>query len=360
MLGGLNGRVVVRVRVDVVDDLPAVSGLDELDAGDLDAEVGQQRLEAADQRRCGRDLLTKGELGSRLDVGSSPGAGNRAGIGRAEFERSARDVDAHRIVETSADELRAGDERLSRLHILLDEGDAVDRRIRSTGRELSGDRLELGMGVETTYTEALAALIVLRDERGSEAGSGLDERLRSERGRSARRVETVTGQLAMLTDLAHLELVDPSTVDDPTARRSQPVKDGAAVLLHLRIGSGVRRCRQPRPEHSGRRLGGQVDQGLGQQPFDVCDAEAVERLGERGDPFRIVVDDVDRRITGGRQGMRTHREPSLWGADADCGSIGGSAQQSYALAWTPSPRQCGGVDSGHGYRKAARCRARRS
>ena len=72
------------------------------------------------------------------------------------------------------------------------------------------------------------------------------------------------------------------------------------------------------------------------------DTEAVERLRERDDPFRIVMDDVDRRIDDGGQSMRTHREPSLEGegdATANGRSIDGSAQQSYALAEMPPAGQ---------------------
>ena len=97
------------------------------------------------------------------------------------------------------------------------------------------------MGVEATHAEALSALIVLRDERGSEAASGLDERLWSECGCGARHVEAAAGQLAMLTDLAHFELIDPATVDDAAAGGGEPVEDRAPVLLDVRIGSGVRR-----------------------------------------------------------------------------------------------------------------------
>src|SRR5699024_7343945 len=171
----------------------------------------------------GGDLLTPGERG--CGIGSGLCAWDLAGIGRAQFEGAVGDVDADRIVEAAADELGAGDERPGRLHVLLDEADAVDRFVRTAGAEVIGCGLELGMGVEATHTQALAALIVLGDERRSEVPSRLDQRSAAERRRSPRRVEAVPGQRTVLPDLADLEFEDPATVDDATPGRGERGED---------------------------------------------------------------------------------------------------------------------------------------
>src|SRR5699024_10334625 len=215
--------------------------VDELDTGDGDPQTVQQLLEVADERGRGGDLLTPAERG--CGTGSGLGAWDLAGIGRAQLEGAVGDVDADRIVEAAADELGAGDEWLGRLHVLLDEADAVDRFVRPAGREVLGRGLELGMGVEATHTEALAALIVLGDERRSEVPGRLDQRPAAERRRSPLHVEAVPGQRTVLTDLAHLEFEDPTTVDDTTSGCGEPVEDRPAEVLHMRVRARVRRGR---------------------------------------------------------------------------------------------------------------------
>src|SRR5699024_12247350 len=104
----------------------AADRLEEDEPGDGDPQIVQQPLEVADERGRGADLLAPGEWGG-CGTGSGLGAWDLAGTGRAQFEGAVGDVDADRIVEAAADEFGAGDEWLGRLHVLLDEADAVDR-----------------------------------------------------------------------------------------------------------------------------------------------------------------------------------------------------------------------------------------
>jgi hypothetical protein len=173
-------------------------------------------------------------------------------------------------------------------------------------------------GSRSDAHRGLAALIVLGDERRREVPSRLDQRSAAERRRSPRRVEAVPGQRTVLTDLADLEFEDPATVDDATPCRGEPVEDRSAVVGHMRVRARVRRGRQARPEEPGRGRGREVDPRLGQQPFDMTHAEAVEGVREWGDPVGIVMDDVDRRFIDGGQDVRTHCEPSLVGYRCGC------------------------------------------
>src|SRR2546421_407871 len=77
----LHRGVVVGVRVDVVGAQPAVGGLDELEAGDLDAKRGRESAVAFDDRVV--EVLAQREKLAAVDG---------AGVGRAEFETAAGHV----------------------------------------------------------------------------------------------------------------------------------------------------------------------------------------------------------------------------------------------------------------------------
>src|SRR6185437_8868231 len=88
---------------------------------------------------------------------------DRAGVGRAELEAAEFGVGGDRVDELAADDLGPGDARLGGAQVLLEQRDAVHRRL-EFGRIYIG--VEVLVALEQPDAEPLAALVVLADERG--------------------------------------------------------------------------------------------------------------------------------------------------------------------------------------------------
>ena len=116
--------------------MPSASA-DELDAGDADGVGGEKSLVAALQSRV--DVVDDRELGAGLVAGRAESIADGADIGRAQLEAVAG-VDLDRVHEMAADELGAGDQRDRGADVLLQQMQAVDRRLVIRAVEIIGER----------------------------------------------------------------------------------------------------------------------------------------------------------------------------------------------------------------------------
>jgi len=82
-----------------------------------------------------------------------------AGIGGTQF-KALRGIDTHRVEKTTADELDTRDERLRRLNVALNKGDAVDRFFELRTTKMLGERRGRKKKADA---ESLAAAVVLQD-----------------------------------------------------------------------------------------------------------------------------------------------------------------------------------------------------
>src|SRR3546814_18320778 len=82
-------------------------------------------------------------------------------IGRAKFETKRR-VDTYGIKKPAADEFDACDERLRGLDVLLNQGNAIDRRFECLNVDVCFKGL---YAVDKVYAQAFARATVLGDER---------------------------------------------------------------------------------------------------------------------------------------------------------------------------------------------------
>ena len=215
-------------------------------------------------------------------------------------------------MEAAADERRTRDERLRWADVLLGQRDPVVGGVVAAGRELVGDRVELRVAVEPPYPQTLAALVVLRDEGRIERAHSVGQPRRAQRRDGPGHGEAARLQPAVLQDLGHLQLVHVRTVENCATGGLEPREQRAPVLLHVRVGPGVRRRGQAGPVEALRRLLRQVDGRVGQEPLDDLDAAGLQCRGERWDPLGVVMDDVDRQWRrGGSRGRRRNHVRGL-------------------------------------------------
>ncbi|MFC5126418.1 hypothetical protein ACFPRL_24690 [Pseudoclavibacter helvolus] len=240
----LDVGVVVGVRVDVVDDLAAVLGLDELDAGDLEADVVREGHEALHEivvaaltKREDRGTWLRRQLRAWRDHGAAGVWVDRARVRRAELEAAVDGVCRDRVDVLAAHDLDASDEPASGPQVLLQEGDAVERFLELGGVQVA---LELGEVVETAHTEALSALVVLRDERRRELARRIPQSLLADDGERARGVDARLAKQRQLIDLADLELDGAAAVDGAATRGLDPVEHRPRVVLRQRVVARVR------------------------------------------------------------------------------------------------------------------------
>ena len=123
---GFGIGIVVGVGIDIIC-IESVDYIgDELDTGDLDAILSKECLVAVLQT--GIDVVNDRKLRARLISGRAERVADRAIIGRAQFKPLAC-VDLDGIHELAPDELGASDHRGRRLYILLQQMQAIDRRV---------------------------------------------------------------------------------------------------------------------------------------------------------------------------------------------------------------------------------------
>ncbi len=101
--------------------------------------------------------------------------------------------------------------------------------------------LEGLVAVEPLHTEALAALVVLGEQRQPQSASLFHATLAADHGDRARHVEAGGAQSGVLVDLAHLELKHAASVDHTAAVAFQPGEQRAGVLLGAHVPAGVAR-----------------------------------------------------------------------------------------------------------------------
>ncbi|XNN87470.1 hypothetical protein ACL00T_14115 [Curtobacterium flaccumfaciens] len=209
------------------------------------------------------------------------------------LEAAGARVHADGVDELAADELDARDEGLAGRQVLLQQGDAVDRGLELGAVDVG---VELGERVEPPHAQALAALVVLRDERHvlpvGEGAGGVLERRRAEHGGGAGHVEPGLLQETVLGDLRHLELEHVAAAHDLAAGALEPAEDRPGVLLAVLVAAGVGARGHAAPVDAGCRLGREVDLPLGQQDLLDRDTLGLEGGGERREPLGVLVDDV--------------------------------------------------------------------
>ena len=279
----LDVGVVVRRGVDVVGHEPAIGGLDELKAGDADALARGKLQVAVDYRTA--EAVPKPEqarLRGALTV-------DRAGISRAQPETTARRIGGDGIDELVTYDLHSGYLRLGSDQVLLQQGDAVDRRLVPRSSQVV---VEVLMSREHLHAQALAALIVLADEGNGDPPCRGRQPARASNGNRPRHVESRRPQGGELLDFAHLQVEDPAPVDDAAAVRLKPCQDAARLVLGERVSAGMRGRAHPGPEDAVRRRLADVDGRLTEQPLLVRQAGAVERRRKRRVPLGVLVDHV--------------------------------------------------------------------
>jgi hypothetical protein len=171
--------------------------------------------------------------------------------------------------------------RLRREQVLLQQGDAVDRRLVAGRRQVG---VELAHGCEQPHAQALPALVVLADERDGQLPCRGPSRAAGH-GQRPRHVEPGRAQRRQLIHLAHLQLKHPSAVDHAPAMASSQQSMPRARSLANGWPAGVRGSAHPRPEHPVRRVPRQGRwHAVAEQPLLVRHAGGVERRPERRIP----------------------------------------------------------------------------
>src|SRR5438093_240445 len=157
-------------------------------------------------------------------------------IGRAQFEAQRR-VDFDRIEVVAADEFDAGDHRLGRANVFLNERDAIDGVFESVAGEVRCERID---ALEEFDAQPLAGAVVLGDERRAHAAGGRDHGIAPDRGDGARGADAVVGERCVLRDLAHFELECAAVVDDAPPVSLQPGEDAGSQFGSVTVTARVR------------------------------------------------------------------------------------------------------------------------
>ena len=147
---------------------------------------------------------------------------------------------------------------------------------------------------EKLHAEALAAAIVLRDERRGHVSCGVEERLGAA-GHGARLGDEDAGAVEglILADLAHFELEGGESVDDAAPVAFEPRQDLPRVIDAAPVPARVRRGAHPVEEHALGRGVEHVEVPFVDEPLVVRHAPAVERVAQRRKPFGVFVEDRD-------------------------------------------------------------------
>jgi len=109
-----------------------------------------------------------------------------ASVSRAKLKTSTLGVGCDCVDEFEPDRLDPGNERLARLHILLEERDAIDPFFELVRGDI---RAELDEVIEAADAEPLPSLVVLSDERRRESMRGFDKTITSDHRDGSRRVD---------------------------------------------------------------------------------------------------------------------------------------------------------------------------
>ena len=152
----------------------------------------------------------------RRRTGSAAASVRGAGVGRAELEAAAGGVGGERVDELAADQLGAGNPRLRRLQVLLQQGDAIRWRLVVSAGQAGVEFVVTG---EEADAMALPALVVLADERNRQLARGGGEIGGPGHRHGARHVQSVRAQRDQLLNLADLQLEDLPAVHHPAAVR---------------------------------------------------------------------------------------------------------------------------------------------
>ena len=232
----------------------------------------------------------------KSDVGDagSASAGQKASSTRqasaGQSSKALAGIDPHRVEVLAPDELHPRDVRLRRLDVLLDERDAVDRRLELVAGDVARQRLPVA---EQPHPEPLAGPVVLGDERRLEFARRLDDPLPADRRDGGRRADAARFQRRVLRHLAHLELQRPPGVQHAPAVTLQPGQHRRGVLRPVAVAARMRRRAHPVVEDALRGRLPQVEGARVEEPLGVRQPALVERGAQRLDPDVVLVEDVD-------------------------------------------------------------------
>ena len=151
---------------------------------------------------------------------------------------------------------------------------------------------ELPGVLEEPDAQALAPLIVLRDERAIEGCGRCAQMLPPDGQHRARRPDSVSPQDEVLPKLAHLQLKGAQPIDDSTAVGLQPIQKLASQLHRVDVTPGVRgRADAVHPDALGRRRR-RIDDPLVHMHEADPEAFALKCLPKGRNPGRVFVKDI--------------------------------------------------------------------
>ncbi len=286
---GFGVRVVVGVGVDVIGIDRAKGVGDELDAGDADVVAGKKLLETVLQR--GVDVFDDREFGARLFSGGAESIADGADIGRAQLEAVAG-IDLDRVHEPAADELGASDQRCRGGDVLLQEMQAVDRRLVIRAVEVVAER---SRAEEQPHAEPLAAAVRLEDERAvaEMLPRRLDEQLLAGNEHSPRRANAGVFEGSVLARLADLEVERAAAVDGAAPVAFEPSQHRGGQFGCVAMVPGVRRSTHSVVEDALWRRLRQIEDAAIEEPIAPQQPLSIERARQRLKPGGIFVNYVD-------------------------------------------------------------------